>query len=391
MSARVKFGIRGGDANELKTDTHRYIAMVVCLCMFPLAGCAPVAKDPILFNKALETQIPGQPATHQPLSCISVSGGSEACIRPGMKLVAIQTDARASNVQDRTIVESRTEWTIPTPESFSQEDLFHLSWLLSVSTSDRTYGGQTQDASQCYEAWVQSNYYPGKFTTAFVTPLLESLYVEFETGGTPGPYADDVKRWMHDLPPAGNPSAALPRQKVRFDLPLLPSNARVRDAAGNPPPSYCLAAKNRTHETYTALAGGSPFEREQTDYNNFNNAGGWYRAVPPGQHIVAARAYVSVLVTVSVENGAGIHYVPIYASLEAAAATLQRDCERLAGVWRDTQLVPPGLRERADPGARVYLRASDATDYDCGCGSIPVQREQFARMLVAPGDEFVFR
>jgi hypothetical protein len=309
-----------------------------------------------------------------------------------MKLVVLQTDARLNTVQDRTIVESRTEWTIPAPESFGQEDLFQLSWLLSASASDRKYNGQVQDPSRCFEAWVQSNYYPDRFVAAFVTPLLHSLYVDFETGASSGPgYADDVKNWMHDLPPAGDPTAAPPRQKVRFELPLLPPDAQVRDANRNliSPPDYCRAVPKGVPETYTALAGGSPFQRE-AEYHSFDNAGGWYKYAPPGQHIVSARAYVSVLVPVSIKDVAGVRYVPIYASLERAAAMLRREDQGLAGVWRNTQLIPPGLRHEADSRARIYLRGSEASDYDCGCGDIPVQWAQFRKMLVAPGDELVF-
>jgi hypothetical protein len=202
--------------------------------------------------------------------------------------------------------------------------------------------------------------------------------------------AGDVKKWMRDLPPTTIPGSDLPysRQVVSFDLPLLPQGTAI---SGAPAPDYCFGKneKNVDVETFYALEGGSPFQRERTDLveQGFSHPGGWYKNVPP---IVEARSYVGILVPVTVAPTAEIHYVPIDSSLAEVASELRGSPDSLVGVFRDIRLISKELRSATPCGNRVLIKATEADQYLLACFELPVKRSILGDMLVAPGDQFVF-
>jgi hypothetical protein len=364
---------------------------VLAMSLTLLSGCAQIMKNSADFNEMLSDGATTAPKR----SCLSVKEGEEACVLPGMKLEVVQIDARLNTQQDRSLVESRTEWTIPSVDNFSQEDLFHFAWLLSVSDSK-----EMADPSRCYEAWLNQTPYPDVVRSVFMRMVLDTLKVGIENPTDQGEEtAADVQKWMRRIPKLHNAKGQnYFRQNLIYAIPLL-------DPAHSPPgtPQDCID-DGRHSVQLKAFESGSPFQREPTvdpgePVTNLSGPRGWYR----DGKIVEARAYVAILVPITVAGQAGTFYEPVDSSLTDVATDLGQPVENLIAIRRNKNLIPiekiptsqnPDLSQDA-----VVMRG--ITPDDClhqkndVCFSLStdilVDKGIFKDLLIAPRDEVIFR
>jgi hypothetical protein len=346
--------------------------MLFVASLLLLGGCVSVLTDPLPFNAQLA---PRQPGAGPRLSCLSEENLS-TCVLPGMKLVVFESDARDHTLQDRTLVESRTEWLIPRPEKFGQQDLFQLTRLLAIATPTNAAADSPIHASRCYETWIDKRY-PEDFRTKFIPRFLESLTLRYkvregESAGT----ADSVQQWMQALPAPGKYAGP----QLYFSIPRGGPDTIAACGGDNAGPDLNL----------TAFGGGSPFQRQTNDdpFTVVKDAlkPGWYR---PDAPLLKSRSFLAVMVPVTVAGAPGLHYVPIHASLDDLPAYLGIPRERFKGVRRDIRLIPPPQLQQQPYEKRLLIRAVEGRHALADPTTLPVKADLMRLLLVAPGDEVV--
>jgi hypothetical protein len=349
--------------------------------------------DPTAFNKALDQrdlapkdgQLPDQR-----LSCLSVTHGTESCLLPGMELVVAESDAGVNTEQDRTMVQTGRAWIIPSYKDFGQKDLFYLSWLLSVSHNDAV----SFDPSLCYEEWLRPAFYPDRFRTEFLKPLIESLDVTFNTGGAAGTgKASDVQAWMRGLPPLTTPGQAIqPRQVLKYTFPLLPAGTSI----SNPNAVNCVASPGVVTRQLVALQGGSAFQRQRADpIGPWNRPSGWYTTTGLSSGPVESRAFVELFVPVTARHQLGTEYMPMDSSISNVLAALRLDERDFVGIRRNIHLIPisdvPESHESDLVGPSIDIKATSHDLYFPTWNTLYVDKDILSQMLIAPGDEIMIR
>jgi hypothetical protein len=323
------------------------------------AGCTETITDPMLVNRPLDGKLPTvEPATR---SCLTMGGGTQTCVLPGMLLRITESDAYIKGMNSRTMIAAQIDWTIPSAADFAQADLFRLSWLLSVSHSSTGV-----DPSKCYEAWLKQD--QASFRTKFLASLIRTLRLSFHIDGAESnPTATAVKSWMQDLPFAHQ---SLSRQTLLFELPLLPASTVGA-------PSECVASLTRQSISYEALDGGSAHQRvNESGILTMNRPSEWYQL-----KVTKSRAFVDVLVPVFIEGDIGQRFFPIYYSLADVATDLGR---RIVQVRRAARLVNGDLRAGVDDDGTVTIEPTALANYVAGAGVLPVSSAMLGEILIAP-------
>ena len=363
---------------------HPQLARALVCEVFLLSGCVSVHQDPAPFNNVLNhrsDRLSGIP---------SAPGDFRAELSTGMKIQITQTDARSNTVQDRTIIESKTEWIVPSADKFGQADLFQLSWFMSNAAKLKKDGSDVPvDPSVCYEQWLKSDVYPGLFRTNFIKSVLNTLAVSFNTlpNGVPPEYqgggARYTKALIGDLPSLATDSQGQQtpdkryRQRLSFLIPQIPTGSTTDGNA-----TGCFGQSNFAIELFD---GGSQFQ-EAGDYVYQNNANRWYRS--PDQ-LPKARSFISVLIPVTVSNSPYVRYVPIDTSIQDIPIILGISKDRFVGVQRDMRLVPEKFVQPGYYAKSILLRPSSRNSVLLNDLEIPFNDSISGDMLLAPGDAIV--
>lgn len=350
------------------------ILLLSAFAVMALTGCVSVMDDPKVFNMELAAPRGGA----RSLSCLS-DQAMATCILPGMKLIMQESDAGDRRTQSRTLIGTRSEWVIPAVEHFGQEDLFQLSRLLAISTPENA-GVAKFDASRCYEHWLEHNY--AAFRERFVGTFLGTLSLRYNKrpgGETHG--AASVQSWMRDLP-----SAAMVSEQIYGSARLTFAVPRLAAPGGD----ACAGGESGPLVRLRAFGGGSPLQRQSMDDPTTKieatYATGWYAE---NRDLVRSRSFVTVQVPVTVEGSAGLHYVPIHASLAEVPAMLGIAPDKFRGVLRDNRLIPAMLLQGQPMQARTRLAPNTAGHAIYSGTSIPISDGMLAQLLIAPGDEIL--